>query len=363
MRTRHVALMVAVAAPLVLGLTACAGGDDGDLLVGVALPTTQQERWKGDGRLVQMQLEALGYDVDLQYAEDDATTQSAQIEAMIDAGADALLVAAVDGTRLTDVLARAGAADVPVVAYDRLIRDSSDVDLYASFDNRRVGVQQGTSLLQGLGLVGEDGRPTGTSGPFTLEVFAGSGDDNNARFFYDGAMSVLQPWLDKGALVVVSGQTAFDEVTTQAWDSSLAGERMRTLLPRYEGKRLDAVLSPNDGIARAALDVVEQAGYGTAAQPWPVVTGQDAEVDSVRAVAAGAQHSTIFKDTRQLAEVAVGMLESLLQGEDPEVNDVTTYDNGTGVVPAFLLTPQVVTADTVDAVLVDSGFYTREELS
>lgn len=363
MRARPAALLLTLAVPLTL--TACAGGDGGGdtLLVGVAMPTTTSDRWIGDGDRVRAQLEALGHDVDLQYAEDDAAAQADQIDAMIDAGADALVVAAVDGTRLRDVLARAGAADIPVVSYDRLIRDSPDVDLYASFDNRRVGVQQATSLLQGLGLVGADGRPTGQRGPFTLEVFAGSSDDNNAGVFFDAAMDVLQPWLDRGDLVVVSGQTDFADVTTQGWSGDVAAERMETLMPRYADRRLDAILSPYDGISRALLDVVGTAGYGTSAQPWPVVTGQDAEVESVRSLAAGEQHSTVFKDLRQLAEVAVGMVEDLLDGDEPVVNDVTTYDNGVRVVPAYLLAPQVVTAGTVQSVLVDSGFYTPEELS
>lgn len=363
MRARPAALVLTLLLPAAL-LTACAGGeaDDGTLLVGVAMPTTTSPRWIGDGERVSAQLDALGHAVDLQYAEDDPATQSDQIDAMIDAGADALIVAAVDGTKLKDVLARADSEDIPVISYDRLIRDTPDIDLYASFDNRRVGVHQGTTLLQGLGLVGADGEPTGATGPFTVELFAGSADDNNAGVFFAGAMAVLQPWLDSGVLVVPSGQTAFEDITTQGWNGDVAGERMTTLMPLYADRRLDAVLSPYDGISRAILDVTAGAGYGTD-QPWPVVTGQDAEVDSIRSITAGQQYSTVFKDTRQLAEVAVGMVESLLRGDEPVVNDTSSYDNGVAVIPSYLLTPQVVTSDNVQAVLVDSGFYTPEELS
>jgi putative multiple sugar transport system substrate-binding protein len=332
-------------------------------LVGVALPTTTSDRWIADGKNVTAQLEALGHAVDLEYAENDVPTQVEQISAMIAEGADALIIGAIDGTKLKDVLAKAAAENIPVISYDRLIRDSPDIAYYASFDNAKVGVQQGTTLLQGLGVLDAAGEPTGERGPFAVELFAGSPDDNNATVFYDGAMGVLQPYLDSGVLTVPSGQTDFATIATQAWDGKVAAQRMTTLLDGpAAGVRLDGILSPYDGISRAVLDVLAPLGYGSTV-PWPVTTGQDAEAASVKSIMGGQQYSTIYKDTRQLAEVAVSMVDALLQGTEPETNDITSYDNGTGAVPAYLLAPQVVTADRVTAVLVDSGYYTAEELS
>ncbi|WP_309485011.1 multiple monosaccharide ABC transporter substrate-binding protein [Cellulomonas sp. NS3] len=354
---------------LALALTGCgAVGSTGAVdvpLVGVAMPTTTSDRWIGDGENVQDQLEALGYGVDLQYAENDVPTQVEQLSAMIAAGADALVVGSIDGVALKDVLADAAAADIPVIAYDRLIRESPDVDYYATFDNQRVGVQQATTLLQGIGVLDAGGQPTGAPGPFVVELFAGSADDNNATVFYEGAMSVLQPYLDAGTLVVPSGQTDFAAIETPAWDPKNATARMQELLPAYTGTgvTLDGVLSPYDGLSRAILESLRGIGYGTDAQPFPTVTGQDAEVDSARSIVAGEQYATVYKDTRQLAEVAVAMVHALLEGAEPETNDVTSYDNGVKVVPSYLLTPQVVTRENYEAVLVDGGYYTAQELS
>lgn len=348
---------------LVLATAGCAGqaGEGGDDAprVGVAMPTTTSARWIADGENLQRQLDALGYAVDLQYAEDDVPTQVAQLQQMIDDGADALVVGAIDGTALKDVLAQAAEQEIPIVSYDRLIRDSPDVDYYASFDNWRVGVLQATSLLQGLGVLDATGTRTDVTGPFAVELFAGSPDDNNATVFYDGAMSVLTPLLDSGVLVVPSGQTDFASIATQGWSGDVAAERMATLLPAYQGTglHLDGVLSPYDGISRSILETVS--GLGGA---LPVVPGQDAELDSVKSIVAGEQYSTVYKDTRQLAEVAVTMVRALLDGTEPEVNDVTSYDNGQKVVPAYLLAPQLVTVENYEPVLVDSGYYEAGDL-
>jgi len=359
--------LAAVLALTATTLAGCAGptGQASTDLVGVAMPTTTSDRWIADGDNVSAQLEALGHTVDLEYAENDVPTQVAQLRAMIKAGADVLIVAAIDGTKLKDVLAEAAAADIPVIAYDRLIRDSPDVDYYATFDNARVGVQQATTLLQGLGVLDGTGAPTGVAGPFAVELFAGSSDDNNATVFYDGAMSVLQPYLDSGVLVVPSGQTDFASIATQGWSGETAATRMTTLLPAYDGTglRLDGILSPYDGISIALLKATASLGYGTAEQPWPVVTGQDAEVASIKSIIAGEQYATVYKDTRQLAEVTVSMVEAVLAGDEPETNDVTSYDNGVVIVPAYLLTSQVVTKNNYQQVLVDSGYYTQEDLA
>lgn len=342
------------------GTSADAAGDRP--LVGVAMPTTTSERWIGDGENVEAQLLALGYDVALEYAENDVPTQVAQLETMIADGADALVIGSIDGVALKGVLAEAAAADIPVIAYDRLINESPDVDYYATFDNARVGLQQATQLLQGLGVVDAAGEPTGKTGPFNVELFAGSTDDNNATVFYQGAMQVLQPYLDSGVLVVPSGETDFTTIAIDAWDPKNAAARMATLLPAYADRRLDGVLSPYDGISIAIIEAAKGAGYGTPAQPLPVVTGQDAELASAKSIGAGEQYGTVYKDTRQLAEVAVSMVRALLDGAEPETNDLTSYDNGVKVVPSYLLTPMVVDEQNYRQVLVDGGYYTAEEL-
>lgn len=359
------AVALLLAAPLALtGCSTDAAGAEASL-VGVAMPTTTSLRWIEDGDNLEAQLEALGYQVDLRYAENDVPTQVAQLDAMIDAGADLLVVGSIDGTALTDQLARAAQAGIPVIAYDRLIRESPDVDYYATFDNFRVGTQQATSLLQGLGVLDAAGEPTGAPGPYTIEVFAGSSDDNNATVFYEGAFSVLQPYLDAGVLEIPSGETDFATIATEAWDAKVGGERMTRLLDGvYAGtdRVIDGVLSPYDGISIAIIDVLKGAGYGTADRPLPVVVGQDAEAPSIKSVIAGEQYSSIYKDTRQLAEVTVAMGDALLKGGAPEVNDVTSYDNGVTTVPTYLLAPVVVTATNYESLLVGGGYYTEEDL-
>ncbi len=356
---------------IAVGLAGCANGDleavsDGDEVarVGVAMPTQQLERWAKDGANVTAQLEALGHHVMVEYADDDPQLQADQIRQMIEDGADALVIGAVDASSLTAVLAEAGAADVPVVAYDRLILDSPDIDYYATFDNERVGIQQATSLLQGIGVLDETGRDTGARGPFFIEIFAGSPDDNNATVFYAGAMSVLQPYLDSGVVEVVSGETEFDVVATPAWDGEAAAARMTALIQSYDAdQQLHGVLSPNDGIAQALLGVFSGAGLDAGGRDLPVVPGQDADLASAKSVADGEQYTTIFKDTRQLAEVAVSAVHQILNDLEPETNDVSTYDNGRLVVPAYLLTPQLVTQDNYQHLLIESGYYEAGDLA
>ena len=325
--------------------------------VGIAMPTKSSERWVADGDNMAEQFQALGYETDLQYGDDVVQNQVSQIENMITKGVKVLVVAPIDGSSLTDILQRAADADIPVVSYDRLIRGSENVDYYATFDNFKVGVLQATYIVDKLGV---EQNP----GPFNIELFAGSPDDNNATFFFDGAMSVLQPYIDSGKLVVKSGQTSFDQVATLRWDGGLAQSRMDNLLSRaYTSGRVDAVLSPYDGMSLGIISALKSAGYGTPANPLPIVTGQDAELASVKSIIAGEQTQTVFKDTRELAKAAVQMADSLLTGGEPEVNDTTTYDNGVKVVPAYLLEPVSVDKTNYQKVLIDSGYYTSAQLA
>ncbi|MDP9794823.1 putative multiple sugar transport system substrate-binding protein [Catenuloplanes nepalensis] len=344
---------------LVLGLTGCGGGtaevaapDRG--LVGIAMPTKESQRWIGDGENMVSQFSLLGYDTSLQYADDDTALQVSQIQQMIDDGAKALVIGAIDGTKLKDVLGAAAAAKVPVISYDRLIRGTNDIDYYATFDNFKVGVQQAGYIVQAL-------RLSRGGGPYNLELFAGSSDDNNATFFFNGAMSVLQPYINDGILTVPSGETAFATVATQRWDGKVAKERMTRLLGSvYADERVDAVLSPYDGITRGIIEALTEGGYAPTA--LPVLTGQDAELESVKLIAAGQQGQTVYKDTRELAKVAVQMVNALVTGGEPMVNDVKQYNNGVKDVRTFLLQPVTVTKDNYQRVLVDGGYYTAAEI-
>jgi len=334
---------------------AAAGGSG---LVGIAMPTKSSARWIADGDNLVKSLTALGYTTDLQFAEDDIPTQVSQIENMITKGAKVLVIAAIDGTTLTDTLQKAADKGIKVLAYDRLIRNSKNVDYYTTFDNFKVGVLQAGSIVTALGL------DAGKTGPFNLELFAGSPDDNNAGFFFNGAMSILQPYIDKGVLVVQSGQKAFPaEVGTLRWDGATAQARMDNILAKfYSAKRVDAVLSPYDGISRGIIASLKQVGYYTADKPAPVVSGQDAELPSVKSILAGEQTSTVFKDTRLLAKSAATMVDQMLKGTTVEVNDTKTYDNGVKVVPSHLLDMLSITKDNVQKELVDSGYYTADQL-
>jgi putative multiple sugar transport system substrate-binding protein len=330
----------------------------------VTMPTKSSERWIADGNNVKAALEKLGYKVDLQYAENDIPTQVNQIENQITKGARLLIIASIDGTAITTQLQEAADKHIPVIAYDRLIRKSPNVDYYATFDNFKVGVQQATSLLTGLKLKNADGSDGTATGPFNVELFAGSPDDNNATFFFNGAMSILKPYIDKGTLVVKSGQTDFRTVAILRWDPATAQRRMEDLLTKTysSGAKVSGVLSPYDGLSIGILSALKSNGYGTAGQAYPVVTGQDAELASVKSIIAGEQYSTIYKDTRELAKTTVTMADAVLKGNKPEVNNTKDYDNGNKVVPSFLLQPVIVDKTNYQKVLVDGGYYTQSQL-
>src|ERR1700736_4314049 len=323
--------------------------------IGIAMPTKSSARWIDDGNNIVKVLKERGYGTDLQYAEDDIPNQLSQIENMVTKGAKVLVIAAIDGTTLSNVLKQAKDKGITVIAYDRLIRDTPNLDYYATFDNFQVGVQQAQSIEAKLGL--KDGK-----GPFNIELFGGSPDDNNAYFFYNGAMSVLQPYIDSGKLVVASGQMGMDKVATLRWDGATAQARMDNLLSAYYGKkRVDAVLSPYDGLSIGIISSLKGVGYGSGDQKMPIISGQDAEVPSIKAMLRGEQYSTIFKDTRDLARVTADMVDASLSGKEVSVNDTKTYNNGVKVVPSYLLKPVVVYKSNWEKALIDSGYYKRAQ--
>ncbi|MEU6138914.1 multiple monosaccharide ABC transporter substrate-binding protein [Streptomyces sp. NPDC047081] len=368
MRTRRSALtLIAGAASLALTLSACGQSSEGGSkessgsakggTIGIAMPTKSSERWIADGKNVVKDLEAKGYKTKLVYGEDDPDQQVSQIENLITQGVKGLIVAAIDNKSLNNVLQQAADAKIPVIAYDRLILGTKNVDYYASFDNTKVGELQASYIVDKLGL--KSGK-----GPFNIELFAGSNDDNNTKYFFNGAMSVLQPYIDSKKLVVKSGQTKLTQVTTLRWDGATAQKRMEDILTStYSSAKVDAVLSPYDGISIGILAALKSDGYGSSSKPLPVITGQDAELASVKSIIAGQQTQTVYKDTRKLADVAANMVDDVLNGKKPETNDTKTYDNGTKVVPAYLLQPVSVDKSNYKEALVDTGYYTAAELN
>jgi len=358
--------VTAMAVTTLTGVAISSAHAAGKGLIGVAMPTQSSTRWISDGNSIKAALEKDGFTVDLEYAEDDIPTQVTQLEGMLTKGAKALIIAAIDGTQLTDVLQKAHDSKVAVISYDRLIRNSANVDYYASFDNFKVGVLQASSLLTGLGVFKSETSKKAdgpkAKGPFNVELFAGSPDDNNATFFFNGAMSVLNPLIKSKVIVVKSGQTAFTKVATLRWDGATAQKRMEDILvSTYAKAKVNGVLSPYDGLSRGILSALTSAGYTKA--NMPVITGQDAEVLSVKNIISGQQYSTIFKDTRELAKVAVSMAEAVLNGTKPKINDTKTYNNGVKVVPSMLLVPYVVTVKNYKKILVDSGYIKASDLA
>ena len=347
---------------LLVSVTVFAGCSDGSAagdekgFVGISMPTKSAERWIADGDNMVKQLEEKGYKTDLQYGEDKVENQVAQIENMITKGVDTLVIASIDGSALTDVLEKAHQADIKVIAYDRLLMNSEYVDYYATFDNFGVGVLQASYIEDKLGL--KDG-----AGPFTIELFGGSPDDNNALINYNGVMSILQPYIDSKQLNVSSGQTKFNQIATLRWDGSTAQARMDNLLSaNYTDEQLDAVLSPYDPISLGIISSLKGVGYGSADKPLPVITGQDATIAGVKSIIAGEQTQTIFKDTRVLADNTVEMIEAINNDKEVPVNDEEPYDNGVKVIPTYLANPVSVDKENYKQELIDTEYYSESDL-
>ena len=322
-------------------------------LVGVAMPTKDLQRWNQDGANMKAELEAAGYTVDLQYAANDIATQVSQIENMINSGCKLLVVASIDGDSLGTVLEMAKEASIPVIAYDRLIMNSDAVSYYATFDNYMVGTIQGEYIKEKLDL-------DNAEGPFNIELTTGDPGDNNARFFFGGAMDVLQPYIDAGKLVVKSGQVKFEEVATANWATDAAQARMDAIIAANyaDGTKLDACLCSNDSTALGVANSLEANYTGE----WPIITGQDCDVASVKNILDGKQSMSIFKDTRTLASKVVEMVDAIMKGGEAPINDTETYDNGTGIIPSFLCEPVAVTIDNYKEMLIESGYYTEDQI-
>lgn len=361
-------LVALIAASVALTVTACGraaepaanttspGAAAAKGTIGVLMPTKTSERWIKDGDYMKQQLESSGYTVELQYANDDIPTQVTQLNSMVTKKVQLLVVASIDGVALKGGLTEAKEAKIPVIAYDRLLRETDAVSYYTTFDNFKVGVLQAESLLKGL-------EASGAKSPWNVELFAGSPDDNNATFFFNGAMSVLKPKIDDGTLVVKSGETDFKTVATLRWDAAVAKKRMENILTKsYSSTDVKGVLAPYDGISRGVIAALKGSGYGSGGKDLPVVTGQDAELESVLSILRGEQYSTVFKDTRELAKSTVAMIDEVVSGKTVTVNDTKSYDNGTKVVPTQLLEPVSIDKSNAKEVLLKAGYYTETQL-
>lgn len=370
-------LTVATAGVIALSLTACSseretpgsngteGGQSAEAggLIGIAMPTKSLERWNRDGSHLEELLKGKGYETSLQYADNKVDQQITQIENMINQGAKVLVIASIDGTALAPVLETAASSGIKVIAYDRLINDTPNVDYYATFDNYKVGTLQGQFIESTLGLA--DGK-----GPYNFEPFAGSPDDNNAKFFFSGAWDVLSKYVTDGKLVVKSGKAPksnddWKSIGILGWGSDDAQDEMENRLNSFynDGTKVQVVLSPNDSLALGIAQALEGGGYKAGdGGDWPVLTGQDADKANVLNMLAGKQSMTVWKDTRALGDAVAEMVDQIVTGKDVTVNDTESYNNGNKNVPTNLLDPQVVLPDQVQSVLVDSGFYKASDL-
>ena len=321
--------------------------------VGVSMPTKDLQRWNQDGDNMKSELEAAGFEVDLQYASNDVQTQLSQIENMISGGCDVLVIAAIEGSSLGEALDMAKDKGIPVIAYDRLLMDSDAVSYYATFDNYMVGTVQGTYVKDTLDL-------DNAEGPFNIEFTAGDPGDNNAGYFFNGAYDVLKPYIDEGKLVVKSGQSTFDEVATASWATETAQSRAENILSSYyaDGTNVDVWLCSNDSTALGVENALAANYNGT----YPIITGQDCDIENTKNMIAGKQSMSVFKDTRTLASQVVKMVGQIINGETVDVNDTETYNNNKITVPSYLCEPVFADANNYKEILIDSGYYTEDQL-
>jgi putative multiple sugar transport system substrate-binding protein len=360
-------IAVILAAVFILSFAGCnksdndgdkdSGGGDGQL-IGVSMPTKSLQRWNEDGKNMVSKLEAAGYKVDLQYAGDnDIPTQVSQIENMITEGCKVLVIVAIDGSSLTEVLKKAKEQNIPVVAYDRLIMNTDALSYYATFDNLQVGELQGKYIEEKLDL-------KNNKGPFNIEFFAGDPADNNATYFFKGAMNVLNPYIESGVLKVLSKQTTQAQVSTAKWKTEVAQSRMENLITSNgyspKGTKLDAVCCSNDSTAMGVTNALVSAGYTK--DNMPIITGQDCDKANVKNISQGLQSMSVFKDTRALAEKVLAMVEAILKGTEPEINDTTSYNNGVAVIPSYLCPLDVATIDNYKKLLIDSKYYKESDI-
>lgn len=327
--------------------------------IGICLTSQALARTVLDSIYLTEDLEAMGYSVDIVYSEQDAAVQATQFETFVSRGVDGIIISPSDGTALSNAVEVAAENDVPVMVYDALIMNSEYVKYYATDDLYAVGATQGGYIVEALGLA--DGN-----GPFNLEIFSGSMTDNNATYFFDGAMDQLNPYIENGQLVVRSGQVDRNSTGTEKWSATVAQTRADALLSTYysDGEHLDAVLTQNDDLATGVIAACKSAGYGTESNPLPITTGQDCNVSAIISIINGEQTSTVFKNIKELAEAASIGIDNLVHGEEPNWDPemVGIYNNNVVDVETYQVRPLLLTKDNWYELIVESGFYTADDL-
>ena len=346
------------------------GSDGGSKKIGISMPTKSLERWNRDGSYLKEQFENEGYEVEITYSDNDAEQQVNDIQNLVSDGVNILIVAAIDGESLTTVLNDAKSNDIPVISYDRLIRNTDAISYYVSFDNYTVGTLQGQYIIDTLDLDNAGDKT------YNMEITAGDPADNNAPFFYNGAMDTLKKYIDAGTIKIPSGQKDFEKVATEQWDTSTALDRMQNLLASYyaDGTQLDIALCSNDSTALGVTQAITQDYKGS---NTPLITGQDGDEENLKNILDGKQSMTVYKAVANEAVVTLELAKEILEGKQPAddftsndafkeieggvIYDTESYDNGTGTIPSFLLKPETVTKDNYKELLVDTGYYSEGE--
>lgn len=370
-------LAAAVGLAMLAGLGACGGSRSGDngsgsevvgkgATIGVSMPTKSEERWNKDGNNLKSKLEKAGYKVVLSFADDKPAQQNADIENMVNKGAKIVVVASKDGTAVGPAVEKAKDAGAKVIAYDRLIMNTKAVDYYATFQLERTGVLEAQWLIDQLGL------ESGAKGPFNVELFTGSPDDNNAKYFFKGAWDLLQPYFKSGVLVSPSQHgggvnkdfklSDWQKISVQSWKTEQAQKDMESILDSTyaHGEKLDAVLSPYDGISQGVINAIQSKRPDM--QPnspnWPKITGQDAMEISVANISKGLQGQTVFKDVNKLADAVYDMIIELAEGK--KVSGLNgKFNNNTIEVPSKLLDPKGITKENLTD-LVKANYLTQD---
>ena len=346
---------IALSLIMVMLIAGCSLINKRNIKIGVSMPTQTRQRWNQDGANMERKLSNQGYKVDLQFANNEIELQINQIDNMINEGCKVIIIGAVDATALSDVLDKAKEAGIKIISYDRLIMNTDAIDYYTTFDNLAVGTMQGEYIEEKLKL--KEGK-----GPYNFEITAGSLDDNNTIFLFEGAMEILRPYIQSGQLVVNSGQVGLKQCAISHWKEDLSKARMLNIIDTYyKDKNIDVVLCANDSTAIGVIFALKERGYETESKKMPLITGQDADRKNMKLIINGEQTMSIFKDTRTLAEQVVKMVNAIVAGKEPETNDIGNYNNGVKIVPSFLVRPQFVDKSNYKSVLIESGYYNENE--
>lgn len=317
-------------------LSGCGSNQPKAKSVAVCFPNTTSS-WQRNGDSLQKLLEEEGFTVNVQFSA-TIEEQQKQVKDVISKNPDCIVIGAIDSAAFVEVLENAKKKNIPVIGFDRILSNTDAISYYASFDNGAIGDGMGEYIAAALNL--KNG-----GGPFNIEFFAGGPSDNNAHIFFANTMKILEPYLKSGQLVCRSGQTTFDQVAVADWNSANARPRIQELMSKYyTDAPLQVVLSPNDDIAGVILDEIGKAG-----KPYPIISGLDGDPAAFERIKNGQQTFTIAKDPDVLTAKCVRMIKAVVEGTQPDINDVTNYNNGVKVVPSYLCTPMIIDKTNVNS--------------